>query len=386
MTIDLLRCALPEAPDPALAEALLRPRIWHAALDALSAARARPEHATPVLSRYFREARSLGSKERPVAAEAVYGVIRHGGLLERLGAGDDPERLRLWGQLVAGERFESLASEGPGEDYATALSLPLAVAEEWLARLGPEQAAALGASLGGRAALTLRVNRVRADRDGVAARLRQAGVETEHIDGLDDALRLLGRANAPALPGFREGHFEVQDASSQRLIAALAPLLEAQGGQARVLDLAAGAGGKTLALAALGATVHAWDTRSYALDELWKRARRAGVERRIHIGPPEPAPLVLLDAPCTGLGRLRRDPALRWGFQADRYLMVQRQLLSEAEALVAPGGLLVYATCSLLEAENGHAPSPRLSPVGSATLWPHRDGSDGFFWSIWRRD
>lgn len=386
MTVDLLRCALPSRPDPALGEALLRPRIWHAALDALGQARARPAYATPTLSRYFRAARSLGSKERPVVAEAVYGVIRHERLLDRAGAGDDAERLRQWGLLASGERFEALASEGDVEDYATALSLPRAVAQEWLEHLGPVEAAALGAALGGRAPLVLRVNRARADRDAVAARLGRAGVASEPVEGLPDALRLLGRANAPALPGYREGHFEVQDASSQRLIEAMAPLLRAQGAAPRALDLAAGAGGKALALAALGATVQAWDIRSDALDELWIRARRAGVERRITIAPPQPAPLVLVDAPCSGLGRIRRDPALRWGFWAEQHLATQAALLATAEALVEPGGALVYATCSLLGAENAHRPSAAFSPIGSTTLWPHREGSDGFFWSIWRRN
>ncbi len=120
-----------------------------------------------------------------------------------------------------------------------------------------------------------------------------------------------------------------------------------------MIDLCAGAGGKALALAAKGARVRAWDERSEALAELERRAARAGADIEI---TPEPgtADVVLVDAPCSGTGRLRRNPALRWGLEAGAFVDVQRQLLRAARGCVAPGGRLVYATCSLLRAENDH--------------------------------
>lgn len=383
--MDLLRSALPREPDPALAEAVARPRLAAAAVAALAAARARPSHATPILSRWFREQRALGSKERPVVAEAVYGVIRHERLLARAGADDDPARVRCWARLVAGERFPELESRGEVDDLATALSLPDAVAAEWLARLGAAEAGALAAALAGRAPLDLRANRALIDRETLAARLLAAGVVAEPCPATPDGLRVRGRANAQSLPGFREGLFEVQDEASQRLIAALEPLLRAQGEAPRALDLCAGAGGKTLALAALGARVRAFDRRSHALDELVSRARRAGLLDRIAPGEPRPAPLVLVDAPCSGTGRLRRDPALRWGLEPARHLAAQAALLAEGARLTLPGGALVYATCSLLAAENAHQPGPGFTLLERRELWPQRDGTDGFFWSIWRK-
>lgn len=382
MPVDLLRAALPRQPDPDLAQAALRPRIAHAALDALAAARARPSHATPILSRYFRENRGLGSKERPVASEAVYGVIRHEALLDRAGASDDEGRLRLWARLMEGERFEDLPSQGDVPDLATALGLPEAVAGEWLEGLGLEGAAALAAAMAERAPLTLRINRQRTDRDRYREILAEEGVQSEPCAQVPDGLRVLSRVNAGALPGVRDGLFEVQDEASQRLVTALAPLLAEVH---HALDLCAGAGGKTLAMAALGARVQAWDARSHALDELSQRARRAGVERLVRVRPPEPAPLVLVDAPCSTVGRLRRDPALRWGFDPGRHVQAQRALLAQGAALVEPGGWLVYATCSLLQVENGHTPPGDWTVEGARTLWPHVDGTDGFFWSVWRR-
>jgi len=353
-------------------------------VDALSEARASPSHATPILSRRFRQERRLGSRERPVVAEAVYGVIRHEALLSLTGAATDEARLRAWSALVAGERFPELHTRGAVVDYATALSLPEEIAAEWLERLGPVEAAALGAALGGRAPLTIRVNRARISRDHLADRLREAGVRCEPCAS-PDGLRLPDRPNAGSLPGAREGLFEVQDEASQRLITALEPLLAEQGARPKALDLCAGAGGKALALAALGARVRAFDRRSHALDELVSRARRAGLLGLISLGEPRPAPLVLVDAPCSSAGRLRRDPALRWGLEPGRHLAAQAALLGQGAGLVEPGGVLVYATCSMLQAENAHDPGPGWALREAVELWPQRDGTDGFAWRIWRR-
>lgn len=383
--MDLLRCGLPASPDPALADAIAWPRRRRVALDALEAARARPSHASPILSQFFREDRRLGAKDRPVVTEAVYGVIRHEGLLDRLGATDDEARVEGWRRIVAGDRLPELESRGALADYAAALSLPEPIAAEWLDRLGVEEAAQLGAALAGRAPLVLRANRARVSREALARRLLAAGVATEPCARAPDGLRVLGRVNATALPGFREGLFEVQDEASQRLVEAMIPLLAEQGPRPRALDLCAGAGGKTLALAARGARVRAHDARSHALDELVRRARRAELVDLVRVGAPRPAPLVLVDAPCTGTGRLRRDPALRWGLRPDAFLAIQASLLAQGAALVEPGGVLVYATCSMLSAENAHEPGPGWERIEAVELWPHRDGTDGFAWRIWRR-
>ncbi len=353
-------------------------------MDILGAARASPSHATPLLARRFREERRLGSKERPVVAEAVYGVIRHERLLDRAGAGDDDARVDGLADLLSGDRLAGLEAGDPRTDYADALSLPERLAGEWLDRLGPLEAARLGAALAGRAPLTVRANRARTDRARLAARLEAEGLRVEPCAGAPDGLRLLDRVNAPSLAAFQEGLFEVQDEASQRLCEAALDALARAGLPTRALDLCAGSGGKTLALAARGVRVRAHDVRSRALDELWTRARRAGLDALIRLGEPRPAPLVLVDAPCSGTGRLRRDPALRWGLRPPD-LDLQRQLLHQGAALVEPGGLLLYATCSLQRAENDHEPGPGWTCEERVELWPHREGTDGFAWSLWRR-
>ncbi len=379
---DLLRCALPAEPDPELAARARRPFLRDAALEALAAARAEPRRATPVLARWFRKARRLGSRDRKVVAEAVYGVIRHEHLLLRAGARAPEELHEGWCRLVEGWRLPELPAASPAEDLATALSLPWPLAREWVDRLGVEEAARLGAALSRRAPVVLRANRARTDRDALAARLAEEGVTTRPFPGLPDALVVEGTVQVEALPAWREGLFEVQDASSQALVEAVAAAADGR----PVLDLCAGAGGKSLGLAARGLPVRAFDTREDALGRLRRRAGRAGLS--VEVGPPRPAPVVLVDAPCSGTGRLRREPALRWRLELGAHRPLQRALLAQAAELVEPGGLLVYATCSLARADNDHAPpadGPAFEPVEERWLWPHRDGTDGFAWRTWRR-
>lgn len=375
---DLLRCCLPDAPAPALAEAIQREKLLSGAVQALKAARQVRANPAGALSRWFRKNRWLGSKERPIVQEAAYGVIRHENLLTRAGAWEDADRVAAWGRLMAGERFPELASTTPAEDYATALSIGFRIASEWLERLGPEGAAALGGALSGRAPLTIRANRLKTDRDALAARLAEEGITTAPTAQAPDGLHITQRANLQALDSFREGWFEVQDEASQILVEAV-PVEPGQ----RVLDLCAGAGGKSLGLAARGARVTAFDVRDDALRELVKRAERSGAP--IAIDEPSAAPVVLVDAPCSGTGRLRRDPALRWGLEAGAHVPVQQELLAAAASLVEPGGCLVYATCSLLGEENDHPAPEGFVEQERRWLWPHHDGTDGFFYAIWRR-
>ena len=382
MAVDLLRCALPAAPRPDLGEAIQRPFLRDAALEALASARRHPQRAGPELSRWFRATRRLGSRDRRIVGEAVHGVLRHEGLLRRAGSADDAELVQGWAALEQGARFDDLPATEPTTDYAAALSLPQAIAAEWLAALGETEAAALGAALGGRAPVTLRANRVRCTRAALAARLADEGVPTAPAD-TPDGLHVLQRAHFPSLSSFRDGWFEVQDEASQMLCEAI-PL---QPGQV-VVDLCAGAGGKSLALAARGARVVAHDVRGAALDELRRRSQRAGAS--VEVGAPRKADVVLVDAPCSGTGRLRRDPALRLGLPTlalKPLLQTQADLIRQAGALVRPGGYLVYATCSLLAAEN----DPPAPEAGHWTLhearllWPHDGGTDGFGWRTWRR-
>ncbi|MBL8616211.1 MAG: hypothetical protein JNM72_11420 [Deltaproteobacteria bacterium] len=376
---DLLRCALP-APSPEAAAALGRPFLRAAVCAALAAARVDPKWATPALAAHFRAERRLGSKDRKRVQDAVYGVIRSEALLRRAGLGPGEPEVEGWAALLAGDRLEDLASEGATADYATALSLPVEVAGPWLEALGPAEAAAFAQHQLRRGPVTLRANRLRCDREGLAARLADEGVETRPVAGLPDALELVGAANLVPLASARAGWFEVQDRSSQALIELIAALLPLRG--LEVLDRCAGAGGKALALAARGARVSAADTRPAALRELQQRAQRAGAEVKIGL-PGRKVPLVLVDAPCSGTGRLQREPALRWGLDVATPQRAQAALLADAAERVSSGGIVVYATCSLVAAENTPPTPAGLRLISRAERWPHREGGDGFSWSVY---
>jgi len=378
---DLLRSALPE-PDDARARALAKPFRQHAVLKALSTARSNPRFATPELSRYFRKNRSLGSRDRKAVQAAVYDIIRHEHLLIRAGARGDTELLERWIAVLEGDRLEGLTAGDPAEDFATALSLGFRIAREWLDTLGAAEAAQFAQTQASRAPTVIRANRLLCTRDALRTRLQEESVSTLTSPHAPDALIVENRLPFTRLESFKEGWFEVQDTSSQRFVDAI-PLEPGQ----RVLDLCAGAGGKSLALAARGARVRAWDIRDNVLDELVKRADRASAS--ISIGPPRPAPVVIVDAPCSGTGRLRREPALRWRLEQDAHLPDQWDLVAAAAELVEPGGILAYATCSLLKSENEPPLPEALTAEFELTeeqmLWPHRDQSDGFGWRIWRR-
>ncbi len=343
--------------------------------------RQRPSHAAPRASQWFRKNRRLGSKDRPAVQALVYGMVRHQGVLSRAGATDDLTALPLLAELIGGERFEAVEAGTPEEDFAAALNLPRTITDAWLEVLGPEEAAQLGQSLGDRATVTIRANRTRCDREELSARLAREGVQTERTDPeLPDALDVLGRPELTRLPSFLDGCFEVQDASSQRFCEAI-PLQPFH----RVLDLCAGAGGKSLALSARGVRVRAHDVRRRALDELEERAWRAGA--KVSIGMPAPADVVVVDAPCSGSGRLRRDPFVRWRLAPEDWVGPQRELIDQGGSLVIPGGILAYATCSLVDVENAH-PAPQSGSwelVDEHICWPHREAGDGFGWKIWLR-
>ena len=144
----------------------------------------------------------------------------------------------------------------------------------------------------------------------------------------------------------------------------------------------AGAGGESLALSEREAGVAEAATRPAGLDELQQRARRAGAEVKVGL-PGRRVPLVLVDAPCSGTGRLQREPALRWSLDVAAPQRAQAALLADAAERVSSGGMVVYATCSLVAAENAPPKPPGLRLITRAERWPHREGGDGFSWSIY---
>ncbi len=287
-----------------------------------------------------------------------------------------------------------------------------AFAEDWIAE---------GAALGERPPLDLRANRLKASRDKVIAQLDRTGAGPGPLS--PDAIRIEAGArdsrlpNVQVEPAYQKGWFEVQDAGSQAaaLLAGIAP------GE-NVLDLCAGAGGKTLALAAgmeNRGQIHAFDADRNRLAPIFERLKRAGTRNvQVHARASELDALegrmdcVLVDAPCTGVGTWRRRPDVKW--RLDERNLAQRleeqdAVLAQAARFVRPGGRLVYVTCSLLPPENAArvaaflAASPAFSPMPAAfdrlcetahprrgdganvTLTPRSDATDGFFIAAMRR-
>jgi len=267
---------------------------------------------------------------------------------------------------------------------------------------------------------TLRVNSLKTSVEECQQRLTREGIGTERTRFSPVGLVLTKRVNLPSLQSFKEGWFELQDEGSQ-----IIPLLvDPQPGEI-VVDACAGGGGKALELAALmvnGGKVIALDVDERRLKELQKRAERAGaqnIEIRLACkdgaGPGsdrvEKADAVLIDAPCSGLGTLRRNPGNKWRVSPEFVEHISRQqlkLLEQWSPLLKPGGRLVYATCTLLRQENEdvvedflarHAEFrldssaqilsrwglARLSQNGYLYLYPHRHGTDGFFVAVMRK-
>lgn len=294
-----------------------------------------------------------------------------------------------------------------------ALSLPTWLADRWLERFGPERAAALAAASNAPPPLSVRVHRGRTDRDTLLAELRERFPDAAACRFAADGI-VLGRRGNPALdPAFLDGRFTVQDEASQLVVA----LLDPQPGE-RVFDVCAAPGGKATAIGeriAPGGEVLATDRNPRRLDLIRRQVRRLGlpgvrcVARDATRALDEEAPAggfdrVLVDAPCSGLGTLRRNPDARWRVRptdTTRLAEIQRMILHNAAAVLRPGGTLVYSTCTLLQEENEDvidaflAATPgfrRATPEeipnelaalagedGTLQLFPHEHDTDGFF-------
>lgn len=279
---------------------------------------------------------------------------------------------------------------------------------DWLDQLG---ASSLGdsrwskelAALNQQASVILRVNRLRTDKTALQKGLGELGIETNSLKAYPDALQLVRRKDVFKSPLFKKGWFEVQDAASQLV----APFTEARPGQC-VIDACAGAGGKTLHLAALmqnKGQLIALDIYDYKLKELKRRARRNGVHnleirliesskviKKLH----DRGDRVLIDAPCTGMGVLKRNPDAKWKLNPeflDRVVNIQAQLLKDYAKMVKAGGKLIYATCSILPIENEEQVTKFLSSAAGQDFEleaekhcsPAADGFDGFYMARMRR-
>lgn len=287
-------------------------------------------------------------------------------------------------------------AELAGQSRAVRESIP-----DWIDALGEAE---LGAAwdaeltaLNQRASVFLRVNTLRTTREDAIAWLAAGNVSATPVDGLPDALVLEAGKSLPKAMRL-DGRVEIQDAGSQTI----APLLAPQPGQ-RIVDACSGAGGKSLHLSALmknEGRVFAMDVDERKLTELTRRAKRANANRCISTKPITEtshtdfagvADGLLIDAPCSGLGTLKRQPDLKWRLKPaalERLQGIQKELLDVYSAMLKPGGRLVYATCSILPSENRVAVDHFLAGNANFTLLEERPispaatGFDGFYAAV----
>ncbi len=413
--------------------------------------------ADAVIDTYFRTHRYLGSHDRRFIAETVYGVLRWKMLLDHLITravapdallGRDLFLSNLMsyrccaymlharthtGAEICRELPESAhasvlslehhaAAFAPTgttvEEIAVAHSFPPWMVEAWIAQFGIGEAQELCRALNEPAPITLRVNTIKATVEECREALLREGIEAEPTSWSPFGLTLKKRINVFQLEVFKRGFFEVQDEGSQILALLVDPKPSA-----KVVDACAGAGGKTLALGAVmknRGVIYALDVHTKRLDELRKRIKRSGVDtvrvREID-GVTLPDELVgiadnvLVDAPCSGLGTMRRNPGMKWTVTPAVVKEIsekQARILELNAHCVKPNGILVYATCTTMPEENEHvveaflaahpefeleSPRTRLERYGIASvagekyfqLLPHRHNMDGFFAAVMRR-
>ncbi|MGE0527170.1 MAG: RsmB/NOP family class I SAM-dependent RNA methyltransferase [Bdellovibrionales bacterium] len=384
--------------------------------------------ADKVVQRHLKSHRKWGSSDRRLFAEGVYDIVRWWRRLlfacDRTwpladGAGPEvfltavQEVIQCWcwlNEIDPGKppSFTQILVSSQGalsrwHDRA----LPRAVREslpDWLDAWAFEQLGErwnqVAPVLNTVAPVYLRANQLKITPEELVRTLDDENVSAEHVEG--DTIRLERRVNVFLTKAFRAGLFEVQDLHSQRV----APALRVEPGQ-RIVDACAGAGGKSLHLAALmknKGKIIALDTSGKKLDQLRERSTRAGatcIETRVIDSSKivkrlrDSGDRLLLDVPCSGLGVLRRNPDSKWRLtlaEVQRTRTLQGEILQSYSSICKMGGFMVYATCSILPDENERQLADFLSRNGSRwevemqeTLWPVKDGPDGFFLARLRR-
>ncbi len=361
--------------------------------------------AEQALTNWGRASRYAGSGDRHAVRDIVFDAVRCRRSFAHRGGAETGRGLVLGGLRESGQNPATLfTGEGhappvvtPSEavDPGPATGLAALDCPDWL---GPLLSSSLGddfapvmAALRHRAPVFLRVNTARTDMAGAIARLAAEGITaTPHPLAATALMVADGARKIQTSRAFADGMVELQDAASQAIIAALPVTLGLP-----VLDYCAGGGGKALALAARGARVTAHDADAARMRDLPPRAARAGAT--IAVAPPghviAPHPMVLVDAPCSGSGSWRRAPEGKWALTPERLdglVALQAGILDQAARLVSEGGLLAYATCSMIGAENGQQVQAFIARTAGWTVaGEHRftplDGGDGFYLAQLRR-
>lgn len=372
-------------------------------------------YADKVIEKTLKQNSKWGARDRRFIAETTYDVVRWYLLLRIVARAKEDEYWKILGAwfvlngdvLPPWDEFRGVKAGDIKSRYEEVKqtrryreSIP-----DWLDELGARE---LGehwdkelTALNEEASVVLRTNSLKISKRDLIGALQEEDVQVYMLDAYPEALVLEKRQNIFTLDAFKNGYFEVQDAASQ----AVAPFLRPEAGM-RVVDACAGAGGKTLHIASLmknKGRIIALDVESWKLDELGQRARRAGVnnlETRVIDSSKvvkrleKSADRLLLDVPCSGTGVLKRNPDAKWKLSSafiDEVKGTQQRILSDYSAIVKPGGLMVYSTCSILPTENEQqvrnfldSCEGEFSLVEEKHLWPS-DGFDGFYMALIRR-
>jgi len=378
-------------------------------------------YADKVVQQLLKRDKRWGSRDRGFVAETTYDIVRWKRLYSEIADvkapfnRDDVWRMfAVWStlrgiKLPDWKYFESTPTrkiKGRFDELSKTRKIKESI-PDWLDELGAKE---LGesvwtkeiAALNEQASVILRVNTLKITKEKLQAILFDSDIETEVIKSYPEALKLVERANVFATDAFKKGYFEVQDASSQLV----ADFLDVKPGM-KVVDTCAGAGGKTLHLAALmenKGQVIAMDIYENKLKELKRRAKRAGahnIEMRV-IDSTKPikklynkADRVLIDAPCSGLGVLKRNPDAKWKLQPEfieKIKRTQAEILSNYSKMVKPGGQLVYATCSILSSENENQvktfidSNKEFTFIKERKILAHKSGFDGFYMALLQKE
>lgn len=349
-----------------------------------------------LMRNYFRLHKAVGSKDRKVIAETVYTVMRWRGLLDAISAVP-----LCWENRLAVYFSQGLEQAKQRDDLPAhvRLSFPKELFTLLVESLGEEKAMQVCVISNQPAPTTVRINAIKSSREEMLLRW-SPHYNISPCQHSQYGIVFHKRENFFEMPEFKEGLFEVQDEGSQLL----AELVKAQPGQL-VMDYCAGAGGKTLAFAPRmqnKGQIFLHDVRKRALDDCKKRLRRAGIQNAQIVFDDE-AKLkklkktmdwVLVDAPCTGTGTMRRNPDMKWKFDREtleRLVGVQRMIFEKALSFLKPSGHIVYATCSVLKQENQEQiahflKTYQLEIVGEPfESMPVQGGMDGFFGAVMRR-
>ncbi|MGB2759180.1 MULTISPECIES: RsmB/NOP family class I SAM-dependent RNA methyltransferase [Maribacter] len=397
----------------------LHRNLVFAVIDGLNLIFNENEYADKVVQKVLRYDKRWGARDRGFIAETTYEIVRYKRLYTEIAEVkapfSRPDLFRIWAvwavlkgiSLPDWKQIEPTPErriKGKFDELSQIRKFREAI-PDWIDDLGEK---ALGdklwteeiAKLNVPAEVILRTNTLKTTKEELRKALLDENIVAEPIKGYASALKLVERANVFVTQAFKNGMFEVQDASSQLV----SEFLDVEPGQ-RIVDTCAGAGGKSLHLAALmenKGQLISMDIYGSKLKELKRRARRNGAHNievreiessKVYKKLYGSADRVLIDAPCTGLGVLRRNPDSKWKMQPeflDKIVKTQAEIIRSYSKIVKPGGKMVYATCSILPQENSHQVQSFLKSeegkdftlVKDKKIYASKSGYDGFFMAL----